>query len=781
MEAFEKLRFYQNICTIRKEIYKITERFAKSHLKLVSQMRDAIRSAKQNIREGYKRDSLNEFIHYIKISRASLSELEGDADDCYEDKLISDREYKYLKSLITETHYQIGRYMDSLFKMQKLGTWKQRWPATKSNRLGNLPVSNRISRGAALIIALMVITAVSGFAFFASRLTISEIASMNKLEDSMVSFYASEAGIEQGLLMQRYNHEAEFSKTCTTASNCSDHPTEASGDPRDFVLGAIKGIDIKYYLKIWHRNNAGLPETGTLSSDQTIEYDTTGLAGSLSITCTSGCTSGSDSLEYSTFTTTGVSGKDLIISNSPTVSFTTSNDVKLRLRSWGSTPKQYTITSNNSLDKLDSKYTNLDSRGAAGATNRKMNISINRLSGSVLSLADFVLFGSGGVSTEGCTGSEGNDSYTKLLLHMDGTDGGKTFTDSSASAHVVFLQGNAQTSTAQKKFGTASALLTDITQDHLAFGDSSDWHLGGGTGNFTIDMWVRFSSFESPTQGLQWLIGQTSDGNNGWALRYEKNNPKLRFASYDTSGGTVYKIDITCPWTPVVDTWYHVAVVRNGPTSSDHYIFINGISQGLTLEGGTWNGNIADFSAGLRVGGIGGEWFTGYEDEVRISNMARWTSNFTPPAAAYGSCSTGSRGGYGPNVTSTAYTIHGGNEYPGQGADRAFDKADSYMSLYQPPIPWIGQDFGSTKNIRQVRIYSTSSFEFNTVLQYSDNGIIWNDTNVIIEYPHDTHVWREYNVDNYGQHRYWRFLQNQFGAPDNNYLQINEIEMKEAL
>ena len=52
---YENLKFYQDICEIRRFIYKITERFNKTHLRLVSQMRDAARSAKQNIREGYRK------------------------------------------------------------------------------------------------------------------------------------------------------------------------------------------------------------------------------------------------------------------------------------------------------------------------------------------------------------------------------------------------------------------------------------------------------------------------------------------------------------------------------------------------------------------------------------------------------------------------------------------------------------------------------------------------------------------------------------------------------
>ena len=134
-QAYEKLKFYQNICEIRRLIYRITERFIRSHIRLVSQMRDAARSAKQNIREGYSKDTVGEFSHSIKISRGSLDELEGDVDDCNEDKLITKEEYTYLKNLFRQTKYQIDRYLDSLYNLAKAGKWKSRFkPLPKAKR-----------------------------------------------------------------------------------------------------------------------------------------------------------------------------------------------------------------------------------------------------------------------------------------------------------------------------------------------------------------------------------------------------------------------------------------------------------------------------------------------------------------------------------------------------------------------------------------------------------------------------------------------------------------------
>jgi four helix bundle protein len=134
--AYEKLKFYQNICEIRRLVYQLTKGFEKLHLRLVSQMRDAARSAKQNIREGYRKDSSGEFSHSIKISAGSLGELEGDLDDCYEDRLIGKAEYYKIKDLLGRTNYQINQYLFSLHKLVSEGKWKRRFkplPASSRN------------------------------------------------------------------------------------------------------------------------------------------------------------------------------------------------------------------------------------------------------------------------------------------------------------------------------------------------------------------------------------------------------------------------------------------------------------------------------------------------------------------------------------------------------------------------------------------------------------------------------------------------------------------------
>ena len=87
-------------------------------------MRDAARSAKQNIREGYRKGTIGEFIHSIKISLGSLEELSGDVQDCKEDKLITEDEYLKFSKLYQSASYLSAQYLKSAYKMEREGTWE---------------------------------------------------------------------------------------------------------------------------------------------------------------------------------------------------------------------------------------------------------------------------------------------------------------------------------------------------------------------------------------------------------------------------------------------------------------------------------------------------------------------------------------------------------------------------------------------------------------------------------------------------------------------------------
>src|SRR4030043_312464 len=120
---YEELKFYQDICEIRKFVFMVTSQFKKANLRLVSQMRDAARSAKQNIREGYRKGSIGEFMNGIRISKGSLEELAGDVEDCKDDDLITADEFNKISELCRSANYMSNQYLKALYKIKEEGSW----------------------------------------------------------------------------------------------------------------------------------------------------------------------------------------------------------------------------------------------------------------------------------------------------------------------------------------------------------------------------------------------------------------------------------------------------------------------------------------------------------------------------------------------------------------------------------------------------------------------------------------------------------------------------------
>jgi len=227
------------------------------------------------------------------------------------------------------------------------------------------------------------------------------------------------------------------------------------------------------------------------------------------------------------------------------------------------------------------------------------------------------------------------DSYTKLLLHLDGADEATTATDSSNSNHTINFEGTAELDTAQKKFGTASLLL-DGNSDYIWAASHADWDFGSG--EFTVDCQVRLAALPETNESMivvaQWEV---TDDERSWSLSVVdvSGNKKLRFR-YSTDGTagastSAYSNTITL----TADTWYHIAIVRDGNTLR---YFLDGVAIGTSgLTGVTLNNSAASLSIGAwNPDGTPATFFNGWIDEIRISKgIARWTSEFSPEEEAY--------------------------------------------------------------------------------------------------------------------------------------------------
>jgi len=276
-----------------------------------------------------------------------------------------------------------------------------------------------------------------------------------------------------------------------------------------------------------------------------------------------------------------------------------------------------------------------------------------------------------------------SDSYTKLLLHANGcTDGSGTgagiggaafsntqFKDSEDTAKTLTANGGAQLSPLQGKFGGSSAYL-DGTGDYLSLADNDDWDFG--TGDFTIDFWVRFNTLPDTS------VAQTLFTNEGYSSGSQVNlynaSGTLKLYFYIVGENT------NANWTPSIGTWYHLVFVRASGTAK---MFVNGTQLGTDT---TLSGNITGLTSGLIIGSYAGssQYTDAYIDEFRISKgIARWTANFTPPTAPYTSDSYTKllMHADGSGAGGAAYVAAGGNGVSALGGTTTYGSATEPITL----------------------------------------------------------------------------------------------------
>jgi len=224
-------------------------------------------------------------------------------------------------------------------------------------------------------------------------------------------------------------------------------------------------------------------------------------------------------------------------------------------------------------------------------------------------------------------------SSVSLLLHMNGSNGSTTFTDNSANTFTVNVNGNAQISTAQSKFGGSGAYF-DGTGDFLSVPSSTAFDLGN---TYTIEFWIRPASTPSYNFGIVHRGFYVSAGPDTWgsslafSIRCIGGSGVVRFYFYGVASATEQYIDV--PSAVAANTWTHIAMVRSGANGA---VYVDGVSAG-TISGLNTPGASTE---PLRIGrwdySAGNEDFNGYIDDLRITKgVARYTASFTVPSMAF--------------------------------------------------------------------------------------------------------------------------------------------------
>lgn len=194
----------------------------------------------------------------------------------------------------------------------------------------------------------------------------------------------------------------------------------------------------------------------------------------------------------------------------------------------------------------------------------------------------------------------GLDHNTILLLP------GSDIRDHSYFEHNVLITNNVSISTDRAKFGSTSIKINSgniIVGEHPLFTFNDR--------DFTIDFWINFDVITE--------CELASGNSNEWVLGTVGGLKKRLYFYISGSTRTIGNTDLKA------NTWYHIAIVRNGNSIK---LYLNGITE-LTTTVTDWSITQTNFI-------IGKYNVYAWINEFRVSlNIARWKSEFIPSSIPY--------------------------------------------------------------------------------------------------------------------------------------------------
>lgn len=225
----------------------------------------------------------------------------------------------------------------------------------------------------------------------------------------------------------------------------------------------------------------------------------------------------------------------------------------------------------------------------------------------------------------GSGGGGGGDPYwndTLLLMHMDGTDGGTTFTDTAMG--VTVTRTIATTSTTAPKYGTAAALFSAGSK--LSIPSSTMYALDQN--DFCLELYAKWTDTTLDAA----LITRDNAAFNGgsWALLVnDVTAGDVAFYAIDFGGSAKVLLSSTAGFND--GAWHHIRVVRTGVNFS---MYIDGVEKARAVS-------IFQFAANTNPILIGNDGaanrdYVGRIDEVRLTiGSPRSTRAFTALTAAF--------------------------------------------------------------------------------------------------------------------------------------------------
>jgi hypothetical protein len=237
--------------------------------------------------------------------------------------------------------------------------------------------------------------------------------------------------------------------------------------------------------------------------------------------------------------------------------------------------------------------------------------------------------GSGGRSVAAANGSNGGSGVVVLKFPSNytlsgGSGLGYTLNTSSPGYKIYTFTS-----------GTGNISISSVSNGSIFFDGSGDYiyttntssNYSYGTGNFTIEFWVRPTAGPAGTYNPTFF---TNHGDGDWAA----TGGGIRIHHQNVIFGSGSPTVITYSSAIQNNVWTHLAITREGSTLR---AFHNGQIVGSTTYGSSL-GDSTDRPALATSDSItsgGREFLTGYISNLRIvKGTALYTSNFTPPTSA---------------------------------------------------------------------------------------------------------------------------------------------------
>lgn len=224
----------------------------------------------------------------------------------------------------------------------------------------------------------------------------------------------------------------------------------------------------------------------------------------------------------------------------------------------------------------------------------------------------------GGATINSTAAITGYDTNAELLLGLN-----NNVTDSSQNALTVSNTGVTFANTTPPFTGIYYAVMAAGT-DFLTVPNESYFNFAGN--NFTFETEFYLASQLTNGQDVI-LFSQWAANNHSVECYYYNKSNTLTIETVYSTDGTTNKAVFDENTTISAAAWHHFAFVRNG---TNFMIFIDGTQVGSSYNVGT--DVLYSGTSTIQLGGDHAINMQGY----RISNNARYTTTFTPPASPLG-------------------------------------------------------------------------------------------------------------------------------------------------